>query len=105
MLPPTEVVTLRYIPTVTSPTILCYAPAMQNLLRRGATYYARLFIPADRWSDVGKAMNAAGGTKKEAVRTLQTTDIREARSRLRAALTAMQVDIDARLTAAMRTKS
>jgi integrase len=73
---------------------------MQNLLRRGATYYARLFIPSDRWADVGKAVGARGGTKREVVRTLQTTDIREARGRLRTALTAMQADVDARLIAA-----
>ena len=38
---------------------------MQNLLRRGGTDYARFFIPADRWADVGKAMGrgpvGAGG--------------------------------------------
>ena len=29
---------------------------MQNLLRRGGTYHARFFIPADRSADMGKAM-------------------------------------------------
>ena len=45
---------------------------MQNLIRRGATWYGRIFIPKDRWADVGKAMGAANGVKREVVRTLQT---------------------------------
>jgi hypothetical protein len=70
---------------------------MTNLLRRGGTYYARLFLPAERWADVGRAMGARGGIKREVVRTLQTSDIREARGRLRTALAAMQADVDAKL--------
>jgi integrase len=75
---------------------------MQNILRRGGTYYARLFIPADRWADVGKARGASGGITREVVRSLQTGDLREARKRLRPALAAIQADVDAKLAAAGR---
>jgi integrase len=73
---------------------------MQNLIRRGATFYGRLFIPQDRWADVGKAMGAAGGVKREVVRTLQTTDRIEAKRRLGAALAAIQAQVEERLAAA-----
>jgi integrase len=73
---------------------------MQNLIRRGATFYGRLFIPQDRWRDVGRAMGAAGGIKREVVRTLQTTDRIEAKRRLGAALAAIQAQVEERLAAA-----
>lgn len=72
----------------------------QNILRRGATYHARLFIPADRWADVGKARGASGGITREVVRSLQTGDVGDARRRLRPALAAIQADVDAKLAAA-----
>jgi hypothetical protein len=74
--------------------------AMQNLIRRGPTWYARSFIPKDRWADVGKAMNAANGIRREVVRTLNTTDLREAKRRLQPALAATQGQIDGHLKAA-----
>ena len=67
---------------------------MSQLLRRGQTFYARLIVPLARRGDVGKAMGAAGGTKREIVRTLQTTDRREATRRRGAALAAMRADVD-----------
>jgi hypothetical protein len=73
---------------------------MQNLIRRGNTWFARLFIPRDRWVDAGKATGAAQGVRREIVRTLQTTDGGEARHRLRPALSAIQADLDARLISA-----
>ncbi|HVY16077.1 MAG TPA: tyrosine-type recombinase/integrase [Rhodopila sp.] len=73
---------------------------MQNLIRRGKTWYARLFVPRDRWADVGKAMAAQTGIKREVVRTLQTPDIREAKRRLQGALAAMSGDVDTALKAA-----
>lgn len=67
---------------------------MQNLLRRGNTWFARLFIPNDRWADVGKAMGAARGIKREVVRTLQTSDRREAQRRLGVALAGLRATVD-----------
>ena len=73
---------------------------MQNLIRRGNTWFARFFIPRDRWADAGKALKATGGVKREIVRTLGTPDIREARRRLRTAFAAIQTDLDGALKAA-----
>lgn len=73
---------------------------MQNLVRRGNTWFARFFVPKDRWADAGKATRAASGIKRDITRTLGTTDRKEARKRLGAALTAIQADLDAALKAA-----
>ena len=67
---------------------------MGSILRRGQTFYARLHIPEARWADVGKAMGAAGGTKREVVRTLRTTDRRQAEQRRDLALGAMRSEVD-----------
>ncbi len=67
---------------------------MQNLLRRGNAWFARLFIPQDRWANVGKAMGAARGIKREVVRTLQTSDRREAQRRLGVALAELRASVD-----------
>ncbi len=73
---------------------------MTNLLRRGLGWYARLSIPRDRWADVGTAMRAPGGVKREIVRTLGTQDPKEAKRRLQPALHAIREDIDGALVAA-----
>ena len=73
---------------------------MQNLIRRGNTLFARFFIPRDRWEDAGHALKAAGGIKREIVRTLGTTDIKEAKRRLQPALAAIQTDLEVALKAA-----
>jgi integrase len=73
---------------------------MQNLIRRTNTWYARFFIPKERWVDVGKAMGAARGVKKEVVRTLKTSDRREAKRALVSALATIQMDVDAALKTA-----
>lgn len=67
---------------------------MANLLRRGHTWFARLHIPADRWADVGRALGAKSGVKRELVRTLGTNDYREALRRRDPALAAMREEID-----------
>src|SRR5689334_19525407 len=56
----------------------------------------------ERWADVGRAMNAASGIKRELVRTLQTTDRKEAIQRRDAALKAMRDEVDAALRRAKR---
>ena len=71
--------------------------AMANLLKRGDTYFVRLMIPRDRWADVGKAMGACGGIRREVVRTLQTTNFREAQRRREEGLRAAREMIDAAL--------
>ncbi len=63
---------------------------MANLKRIGLTYFARFIIPKDRWQDCGK---------REVVRTLQTRDLKEARRRRAAALTAIQAQLNATLAA------
>jgi integrase len=74
--------------------------AMQNLLHRGHAWFARYIVPKDRWGDVGRAMKAPNGTKREIVRTLSTTDLREAKRRLQPALAAIQADVEGALRAA-----
>ena len=68
--------------------------AMANLLKRGSTYYVRLTIPGDRWSDVGRALGARSGIKREVVRTLETGDYREAQRRRDGGLTAAREMVD-----------
>lgn len=70
---------------------------MANLLKRGSTYYARLTIPGDRWKDVGKAMGARNGIRREVVRTLETGDYREAQRRRNGGLSAAREIVDAAL--------
>lgn len=70
---------------------------MHALLRRGLTFYARLTIPEARWEDVGRAFGATKGKKREIVRTLQTTDRREAERRRDAAIAAMREEVDRKL--------
>lgn len=67
---------------------------MANLLRRGLTWYARYNVPQDRWADVGAAMGASGGEKREVVRTLRTTDFREAERRRDDGIAAIRRDIN-----------
>lgn len=71
--------------------------AMANLLKRGDTYFVRLSIPRDRWGDVGKALGARGGIRREVVRTLQTGNFREAQRRREEGLRAAREMIDAAL--------
>jgi hypothetical protein len=68
-----------------------------HLVRRGSTYFVRLTIPRDRWADVGRALGAAGGVKREVVRTLQTGDYREAVARRDAGLAAVRELVDGAL--------
>ena len=70
---------------------------MANLLKRGSTYFVRLSIPRDRWADVGKAMGAPGGVRREVVRTLQTADFREAQRRREEGLMAAREMVDTAL--------
>jgi len=65
-----------------------------HLVRRGSTYFVRLTIPRERWADVGRALGAAGGLKREVVRTLQTGNYREAMARRDAGLTAVRELVD-----------
>src|SRR4051812_25564327 len=81
--------------------VACYAPAaMQNLIRRTNTWYARYHVQKARWADVGKAMGTASGVRKEVVRSLKTSDRQEAKRDLVSALAAIQADINAALKAA-----
>ncbi len=52
---------------------------------------------AGRRADVGKAMGVASGIKRELVRTLQTTDRREAEQRRDTAISAMRAEADTAL--------
>jgi hypothetical protein len=65
--------------------------ANNSLLRRGHTWCVRFNVPQDRWADLGKATGAKSGIKREIVRTLQTTDYREAEKRCDNALSAIRV--------------
>lgn len=67
---------------------------MDNVILRGKTYYARYRVPEARWADVGQAMSAAGGIKREVVRTLGTSDPREARRLRHGAIALIQSEID-----------
>jgi integrase len=67
---------------------------MGNLLKRGNTWYARLTVPEARWADVGVALKAKSGICREKVRTLETTDHRQATQRRDHALAEIQAEID-----------
>lgn len=75
-------------------------PTVSNLIRRGQTWCARLHIPEARWADVGRAMGAPSGLRREIVRTLGTKDYREAQRRRDPALAAIREEVDAALSRA-----
>ena len=74
---------------------------MYNIFRRtGAqTWSVRFHVPRDRRSDVGKAYGTKSGYKAEVVKTLGTTDRKEALGRRPMALEAIRAEIDAKLQA------
>lgn len=74
---------------------------MHNIFRRtGAqTWSVRFHIPRDRRSDVGRAYGTKGGHKADVVKTLSTTDRKEAMGRRSKALEAIRAEIDAKLQA------
>ena len=86
--------TWRYRFSVTSRLKRATVPALANLLKRGDTYFVRLM---SRWADVGRAMGARGGIRREIVRTLQTTNFREAQRRREEGLRAAREMVDAAL--------
>lgn len=67
---------------------------MSNLLRRGKTWYVRYSVPEARWGDVGRALNSKTGICREKVRTLQTTDHRQATQRKAQALAKIEAEIE-----------
>lgn len=73
---------------------------MSSILQRGQTWYARLHIPENRWADVGEALGARSGIKRDVVKTLQTTDRREAQRRREPAMAAIRAEVDAALVEA-----
>lgn len=68
-----------------------------SILRRGQTYFVRVTLPPDRWADVGRAMGARAGLRREVVKTLGTTDRKEASSRIDAAASTIIQDVEAAL--------
>nr|WP_035374164.1 hypothetical protein [Acetobacter persici] len=74
---------------------------MNNIFRRAGaqTWSVRFHIPRDRRSDVGKAYGTKGGHKADVVKTLSTTDRKEAMGRRPKALEAIRAEIDAKLQA------
>lgn len=62
---------------------------MHGIRRIGLTYYVRFIIPKDRWEDCGR---------REVVRTLDTRDLKEARSRRARALEGIRREMNGRLT-------
>ncbi|WP_249210890.1 hypothetical protein [Acetobacter persici] len=74
---------------------------MNNIFRRAGaqTWSVRFHIPRDRRSDVGKAYGTKGGHKADVVRSLSTTDRREAMGRRPKALEKIRSEIDAKLQA------
>ncbi|WP_207537582.1 tyrosine-type recombinase/integrase [Sabulicella rubraurantiaca] len=68
-----------------------------RLLRRGLTWYVRYAVPKDRWRDVGRIEKAAGGERREIVRTLSTSDHRVAESRRDTAVAAIVSNLNRRL--------
>ena len=70
---------------------------MAGIVRRGLTYYARVIIPEARQRDVGRAFGAANGIRRDIVRTLETTNRREAEQRRAEAAAAINDEVNARL--------
>lgn len=71
-----------------------------SLLKRANTWCVRFNVPEARWADVGRAMGARSGIKREIVRTLGTADHSTARQRRDQALAAIRADVEAALAAA-----
>lgn len=70
------------------------------IFQRDNTWFVRVTFPENRWADIGKAMDARSGIKREIVRTLETTAKKEAEGRKDAAAAAIGRVVDAALTAA-----
>jgi hypothetical protein len=68
-----------------------------HLRRVRGVYYVRVVIPKDRWVDVGRAMNAKAGQRRELQKTLKTMDWDEAIRRQPQALQALCVSVNKRL--------
>lgn len=75
---------------------------MNNIFRRAyaQTWSVRFHVPRDRRSDVGRAYGVKSGHKSDVVKTLGTTDRKEAMNRRPKALEAIRREIDAKLQAA-----
>jgi hypothetical protein len=54
---------------------------MHGLKRIGHTFYVRYLVPKNRQADVGRAYGSPRGSKKRSVRSLKTTDKRDALTR------------------------
>ena len=72
---------------------------MYNIFRRAGsqTWSVRFHVPRDRRSDVGKAFGTKTGHKAEVVKTLGTSDRKEAMGRRHKALEDIRKEIDVRL--------
>ncbi|OUJ12634.1 DUF6538 domain-containing protein [Acetobacter okinawensis] len=72
---------------------------MYNIFRRAGsqTWSVRFHVPRDRRSDVGKAFGTKTGHKAEVVKTLGTSDRKEAMGRRYKALEDIRKEIDVRL--------
>lgn len=71
-----------------------------GIFRRGQAWFVRVHIPRERWRDVGRIYRSKTGEKRDIVRTLETTDRREALRRRDPAVAAIREDVDSRLRAA-----
>ena len=70
------------------------------IFQRGGRWSVRVSFPEDRWADIGRAMGAAKGIKRDVCRTLETSSRREAEDRKNEAATAIRAEVDGRLTQA-----
>lgn len=71
-----------------------------SIFERGGRWSVLVSFPEDRWADVGRAMGATGGVKRDICRTLETSSRKEAEERKHRAATAIRTEVDVRLTAA-----
>lgn len=72
------------------------------IFQRGGRWSVRVSFPEDRWSDIGQAMGAASGIKRDICRTLETSSRREAEDRKHEAAASIRAKVDQALAKAKR---
>ena len=71
-----------------------------SIFQRGGRWSVRVSFPKERWADIGRAMGASNGLKRDISRTLETSSRREAEDRKHEAAAAIRAEVDVKLAKA-----
>ncbi len=71
-----------------------------SIFQRGGRWSVRVSFPEGRWTDIGRAVGAVSGLKRDISRSLETSSRREAEDRKHEAAAAIRAEVDAKLAKA-----